>query len=48
MKLRKLEQSITNRKRNENTDMHEKVNNCATNEEDAVEVVQEFEEILKT
>ena len=41
-----LEESINNGKRNENTDMQEKVNNCATNE-DAVKVVQEFEEIIR-
>ena len=43
---KELEESINNGKRNENTDMQEKVNNCATNE-DAVKVVQEFEEIIR-
>ena len=38
---------ITNGKRNENTDMQEKVNNCTTNEEDAVKVVQDLEEMTK-
>ena len=35
---KELEESITNGKRNENTDMQEKINNCITNE-DAVKVV---------
>ena len=43
---KELEESITNGKRNENTDIQEKVNNCAR-VEDAVKVVQEFEEIIK-
>ena len=43
---KELEESINNGKRNENRDMQEKVNNCATNE-DAVKVVQEFEEIIR-
>ena len=40
---KKLEDLITNRMKNENTDMKEKVkekvNNCASNEEEAVKVV---------
>ena len=44
---KQLEESIVNGKRNENTDMPEKVNNCTANEEDAVKVIQEFEEIIK-
>ena len=44
---KELEESITNEKRKGNTDKQEKVNNCATNEEDAVKVVQEFEEKKK-
>ena len=36
--MKELEESITNGKRNENTDMQEKINNCITNE-DAVKVV---------
>ena len=43
---KELEESITNGKRNKNTDIQEKVNNCAR-VEDAVKVVQEFEEIIK-
>ena len=35
---KELEESITNGKRNENTDMQKKINNCITNE-DAVKVV---------
>ena len=41
--IKKELQSITNGKRNKNTYMQEKVNNCATNEKDVVKVVQEFE-----
>lgn len=46
------EESITNGKKKENTDMQEKVNKCTTNEEGAVKVVQwsctqEFREIIK-
>ena len=44
---KELEESITNEKRKGNTDKQEKVNNRATNEEDAVKVVQEFEEKKK-
>ena len=44
---KELEQSLTNGERNENTDMQGKVNNCATNEEDPVKVVQEFGEIIQ-
>ena len=43
---KELEESKLNG-RNENTDMEEKVNNCVANEEDAVKVIQEFEEIMK-
>ena len=44
---KELEESITNGKRNESTDMQEKVNKCMTNEEGEVKVIQEFEEIIK-
>ena len=44
---KELEESITNGKRNKNTDIQEKVDNCITNE-DAVKVVQESEEIIKS
>ena len=44
---KELEESITNGKRNESTDMQEKVNKCMTNEEGKVKVIQEFEEIIK-
>ena len=44
---KELQESISNGHRNENTDMQEKFNNCAENEEDAVKVIQEFEEIIK-
>ena len=42
---KELEKSITNGKRNENTDMQEKVNNCWGKA--AVKVVHEFEETIK-
>ena len=44
---KELEESISNVKINENTDMQEKVNNCTPNEEDAVKAIQEFEGIIK-
>ena len=44
---KELEESITNGKRNESTDMQEKVNKCMANEEGEVKVIQEFEEIIK-
>ena len=34
---KELEESITNGKRNENTDMQEKVNECTTNEQKCCE-----------
>ena len=37
---KELEGLIANGKRNKNTDLQEKVNNCTTNEKDAVKVVQ--------
>ena len=43
---KELEESIAGRK-NENTDIKEKAENCTANEEDAVKVIQEFEEITK-
>ena len=43
---RELEESITNGRANKNTNMQEKVNGCATNE-DAVKTIQEFSEIIK-
>ena len=43
---KELEESIAGRK-NENTDIKEKAENCTGNEEDAVKVIQEFEEITK-
>ena len=41
-----LNESIAGRK-NENTDMKEKVENCTANKKDAVKVIQEFKEIIK-
>ena len=43
---KKLEELITYGKSNEKTEMQEKVNNVITSE-DAVKVIQEFEEIIK-
>ena len=43
---RELEESIANGRANENTDMQEKDNGCATNE-DAVKTIQEFSKIIK-
>ena len=43
---KELEESIANSKKNENGDMQEKVNVCTTNE-NAVKVIQEFEDITK-
>ena len=45
---KKIEESITNQKKSENTDMQEIVNKYTANEEDAVRVVQEHEEIIKS
>ena len=45
---KELEVSISNGRNDNSTDMQEKVDNCCTaNEEDAVKVIQEFEEIIK-
>ena len=43
---KELKELITNGKKNENTEMQEKVNNVTTNE-DAAKVIQEFEPIIK-
>ena len=43
---KELEDSIVNGKKNENANMQERVNKCITNE-DAVKVVQEFEQIIQ-
>ena len=44
---KELEDSIANSKKNENTDLHKKAENCTANEEDAAKVIQEFEQIIK-
>ena len=41
------EGSIANGKRNENMDIQEMAGNCTANEEDAANVIQKFEEIIK-
>ena len=43
---KELEESTANGKRNENADMQEKVSECTANE-DALKVIQEFEDIIK-
>ena len=43
---KELEDSIVNGKKNENANMQERVNKCNKNE-DAVKVVQEFEQIIQ-
>ena len=43
---KELEELITNGEKNENTEMQENVNNVATCE-DAVKIVQEYEQIIK-
>ena len=43
---KELEDSIINSRKNENTDMQDKVNGCITNE-DTIKVIQEFEEIIQ-
>ena len=43
---KELEDSIINGRKNENTDMQDKVNGCITNE-DTIKVTQEFEEIIQ-
>ena len=43
---KELEELITNGEKNENTEMQENVNNVATRE-DAVKIVQEYEQIIK-
>ena len=43
---KELEDSIINGRKNENTDMQDKVNGCITNE-GAIKVIQEFEEIIQ-
>ena len=42
---KELVETIANGNRNENTNMQEKVNGCTTNE-DAVKIIQEFEDII--
>ena len=44
---KEIEESITNHKKIENTDMQEIVNKYIANQEDAIKVVHEHEEILK-
>ena len=43
---KELEDSIINGRKNENTDMQDKVNGCITNE-DSIKVIQDFEQIIQ-
>ena len=43
---KELEDSIINGRKNENTDMQDKVNGCITNE-DTIKVIQNFEQIIQ-
>ena len=40
---KELEELMASGKRNENTDLDKKANNCTANEEEALKVIQEFE-----
>ena len=42
---KELEYSVANGKKNENIDIQQMTENCAANEEDAVKVIQEFEDL---
>ena len=42
---KELKDSIANGKKNENIDIQQMTENCAANEEDAVKVIQEFEDL---
>ena len=42
-----LEESMTNGKKNENTDIEQITKNCTESEEDAAKVIHEFQEIIR-
>ena len=44
---KKLQDSIANGKKNENTDIEQMAKNCTKSEENAAKVIHEFEEIIK-
>ena len=44
---KELEESMTNGKKNENTDIEQITKNCTENEEDAAKVIHEFQEIIR-
>ena len=46
--MKELEGYIANGKKNENTDIQQMAANFTAKEEDAVKVIQEFEEIIRT
>ena len=43
---KEVEELIASGKRNENTDLDKKANNCTANEEETLKVIQEFQEII--
>ena len=45
---KELEDSISNGKMNENTDIEEMARNCMENQEDAAKIIHEFEKLLRT
>ena len=44
---KELEDSIVNGKKNKNINIQQMTENCAANKEDAVKVIQKFEEIVR-
>ena len=44
---KELEDSIVNGKKNENTDIERVAKNCTESEQDATNIIHEFEEIIK-
>ena len=44
---KELEESMTNGKKNENTDIEQITKNCTESEEDAAKVIHEFQEIIR-
>ena len=44
---KELEESMTNGKKNENTDIQQITKNCTESEEDAAKVIHEFQEIIR-
>ena len=44
---KELEESMTNGKKNENTDIEQITKNCTESKEDAAKVIHEFQEIIR-